>query len=372
MNEQSNEKLITNNKDKEIDQVLSKYYGKQQSIIKTPEDLQNNVILLRNVHKTYLLGIEGISALRGVNLSIKEKEFVCIFGTSGGGKTTLLNIIGTIDKPTKGEVILCGHKIKSSTEDKVLAGLRLSYIGFVFQTFNLIGSLTALENVELPMILKGELSKSDIKKRATELLEKVGLGARLNHFPNQLSGGEQQRVTIARSLSNKPKIMLLDEPTGDLDTKNTDLVLNILLDLNMNEGITMIMVTHDVSLKNFANKVVRILDGKIQKIEEINPEIRKNAIAELKETIAREYEDINSLIPNPNNIGVREGTHGHGKQLNIEEKKDTEKEKGNHEEGETKEKDGQVSIKIEGKRTGKTEKRSPFDYPAISMYINDN
>ena len=357
---------IEMNEKKEVNKVLYSYHAKQ-SLSKVPDESQNNVIVLRNVHKTYLLGIEGISALRGVNLAIKEKEFVCIFGTSGGGKTTLLNIMGTIDKPTKGEVVLCGHKIKSSTEDKILAGLRLSYIGFVFQTFNLIGSLTALENVELPMILKGELSKAEIKKRATDLLEKVGLGARLNHFPNQLSGGEQQRVTIARSLANKPKIMQLYEPTGDLDTKNTDLVMNILLDLNLNEGITMIMVTHDVSLKNFANKVVRILDGKIQKIEEIDPEIRKNAINELKDTIANEYDDKNILIAN--NLGVREGTHHHGKQFPIEEKK--EEDKGNIEEGEIKGKEGHVSIKMEGKKSIKTEKRSPFDYPAIAMYIND-
>ena len=352
---------------KNTNQILSEYYGKQSSLAKPTEDLQNTVILLRNVHKTYLLGIEGISALRGVNLQIKEKEFVCIFGTSGGGKTTLLNIMGTIDKPTKGEVVLCGHKIKSSTEDKILAGLRLSYIGFVFQTFNLIGSLTALETVELPLILKGELSKGEIKKRATELLEKVGLGARLNHFPNQLSGGEQQRVTIARSLANKPKIMLLDEPTGDLDTKNTDLVMNILLELNMKEGITMIMVTHDVSLKNYSNKVVRMLDGKIQKIEEINPEIRKNAIQQLKDTIKNEYGDL-GMLENANNLGVREGTHGHGK-ANFLAEEQKEKETENKEEGSSI-KEGAFAIKMEGKKV-KTEKRSPFDYPAIAMYINE-
>lgn len=315
------------------------------------EDLQNSVILLRNVHKTYLLGIEGISALRGVNLSIKEREFVCVFGTSGGGKTTLLNIMGTIDKPTKGEVTLCGHKIKASTEDKVLAGLRLSYIGFVFQTFNLIGSLTALENVELPMILKGDLAKAEIKRRAVELLEKVGLKERLNHFPNQLSGGEQQRVTIARSLANRPKIMLLDEPTGDLDTKNTDLVMDILLDLNIKEGITMVMVTHDVSLKSYANKVVRILDGKVQNIENIDENTRSSAVKELKKTISEEY--ASNSNQKDGNLGVREGTHGyHG---NFSEKVT------NNPFEERKE-----SLKNED---NSTEKRSPFDYPALAMYI---
>ena len=148
------------------------------------------VIKIVNVHKTYLLGIEGVPALRGVNLTINYGEFVTILGTSGGGKTTLLNIIGTIDKPSKGDVYICGLRIKYSTKDSLLASIRLNKLGFVFQTFNLIGSLTALENVELPMQLRGKLSKDDIRQRATQLLEEVGLGDRLDHFPNMLSGGE--------------------------------------------------------------------------------------------------------------------------------------------------------------------------------------
>lgn len=192
-----------------------------------------------------------------------------ILGTSGCGKTTLLNLLGSIDLPTKGDVTICGQKIKSSTEDRFLASLRLSYLGFVFQTFNLIQSLTAVENVELPMTLKAELPKAAIRARALELLERVGLRDRVNHFPNQLSGGEQQRVTIARALSNNPKILLLDEPTGDLDTKNSDLIMKIIIDLNLHEGITIIMVTHDTSLKNFSTKTIRMLDGKISKIEVI-------------------------------------------------------------------------------------------------------
>lgn len=207
------------------------------------------VIKLVNVHKTYLLGLEGVPALRGVNLTIMDGEFITILGTSGGGKTTMLNIIGTIDKPSKGDVYICGLRIKYSTKDQLLASIRLNKLGFVFQTFNLIGSLTALENVELPMQLRGKLSREEIKKRATLLLSEVGLGERMDHFPNMLSGGEQQRVTIARSISNNPSILLLDEPTGDLDTKSTDIIMKILVDLNVKHKITMIMVTHDQGLK---------------------------------------------------------------------------------------------------------------------------
>lgn len=224
------------------------------------------MIKLINVHKTYLLGIEGVPALRGINVTINEGEFITILGTSGGGKTTLLNIIGTIDKPSKGDVYICGLRIKYSTSDTLLAQIRLNKLGFVFQTFNLIGSLTALENVELPMQLQGKLNREEIRKRAVQLLKDVGLETRMDHFPNQLSGGEQQRVTIARSIANKPKILLLDEPTGDLDTRSTDVVMKILIDLNMREKITMIMVTHDIGLKNFATRVIRMSDGKVHKI----------------------------------------------------------------------------------------------------------
>lgn len=267
-----------------------------------------DIVVLKNVHKTYLLGVEGVTALRGVSLTIKEGEFICILGTSGGGKTTMLNIIGTIDKPTKGEVFIAGHKIKSSTEDKLLASLRLHYLSFVFQTFNLLSSLTAVENVELPMILEGKLSRSDARRRAITLLEKVGLKERINHFPNQLSGGEQQRVTIARALSNNPKILLLDEPTGDLDTKNTDLIMHTIVELNRKEGITIVMVTHDIGLKNFAHRVVRMLDGKIHKIEENPAENRNQHIQALQQIVDQYTEKERGEGENHDNLGVREGT----------------------------------------------------------------
>jgi len=245
------------------------------------------VIRIDNIHKTYLLGVEGVPALRGVSLNVKRGEFVVIFGLSGGGKTTLLNVIGTIDKPTKGELYLCGHRIDSNTTDETLSFLRLKKIGFVFQTFNLLSSLTALENVEMPMILAG-VDADERKKRAKDLLSKVGMAERLTHIPSQLSGGEQQRVTIARSIANKPEILLLDEPTGDLDTLNTCIVLQQLLKLNKEENITLVMVTHDVGLKNFANRVIWMRDGKIQNVETISEKKRKKRVQKLE----ADYEEL--------------------------------------------------------------------------------
>ena len=157
-----------------------------------------------------------------------------IFGTSGGGKTTMLNIIGTIDTPSRGDVKILDKLIKSNTSDKELSNIRLNNIAFVFQSFNLFQNLNVLENVEMPKKLKGKLSSKEIRDRANDLIKKVGLSNRINHFPNnQLSGGEQQRVTIARTLVNNPDILLLDEPTGDLDTKNADIVMSFLLELNL-------------------------------------------------------------------------------------------------------------------------------------------
>ena len=243
------------------------------------------IIKLDNLQKTYLLGVEGVPALRGVSLEIARGEFVCVFGTSGGGKTTLLNILGTIDKPTKGSLEICGNRITANTEDAVTAGLRLRNIGFVFQSFNLISSLTAIENVEMPMILAGVLSAAERRERAEHLLARVGMGERVGHLPTQLSGGEQQRVTIARALANNPDILLLDEPTGDLDTVNSAIVLDLLLDLNRNDGITLIMVTHDVALKWFSERVIWMRDGKIKTVEIVSEEKRQQAKQQLHENL---------------------------------------------------------------------------------------
>lgn len=244
------------------------------------EEGEEAIIAFENIHKTYLLGIEGVPALRGVSMTVKKGEMVCIFGTSGGGKTTLLNILGTIDRPTKGQLFLSGQRINHSTPDKILANLRLNEIGFVFQTFNLLSSLTALENVEMPMILAGRLTRTERRARAISLLERVGMGNRLDHQPSQLSGGEQQRVTIARAMANDPAILLLDEPTGDLDTINSAIVMRLLMDLNA-EGVTLVMVTHDVGLKYYANRIIWMRDGKIARIERVSEAKRRQTIAEL-------------------------------------------------------------------------------------------
>eukprot|EP00286_Rhodomonas_abbreviata_P013881 CAMPEP_0181334800 /NCGR_PEP_ID=MMETSP1101-20121128/26469_1 /TAXON_ID=46948 /ORGANISM="Rhodomonas abbreviata, Strain Caron Lab Isolate" /LENGTH=293 /DNA_ID=CAMNT_0023444833 /DNA_START=67 /DNA_END=945 /DNA_ORIENTATION=- len=240
---------------------------------------KDDVVVVDNCHKTYLLGLEGVAALRGVSMRIKRGEFVMLFGTSGGGKSTLLNILGTIDKPTKGNVVVCGTRICDSTKDSDLAALRLHKLGFVFQTFNLISQLTALENVEVPLTLHGSLSKPERRARCKELLKAVGMGDRLGHVPSQMSGGEQQRVTIARAIVNWPEILLLDEPTGDLDTKNTDIVMRILVELNRKHGITMVMVTHDVHLREFADRILHMRDGKVAR-EELIPREKKDAAVE--------------------------------------------------------------------------------------------
>jgi putative ABC transport system ATP-binding protein len=259
-------------------------------------EAQEDLIVAENIHKTYLLGVEGVPALRGVSLRIKRGEFIVILGKSGGGKTSLLNILGTIDKPTKGELKICGTKITASTADQAFASLRLNRIGFVFQTFNLVSTMTALENVCLPMTLKGTMTRGAIIARAKELLGRVGMASRIEHLPSQLSGGEQQRVTIARSVANSPAVLLLDEPTGDLDTKNTHTVLKLLMDLNRKEKITCIMVTHDTGLKSYAHRVVHMLDGKIHRIEENEKAKRDAADAELEELINQDGVDKKALL----------------------------------------------------------------------------
>ena len=192
-----------------------------------------------------------------------------LLGKSGSGKTSLLNIIGSIDRPTRGDVRVCGLQFRSSTTDSEFALLRRRKLGFVFQTFNLINSLSAVENVALPLILSG-VSRAQATARARMLLGLVGLQERCNHEPSQLSGGEQQRVTIARALANSPQLLLLDEPTGDLDSVNTDNIMAILFALNRIMGVTMVMVTHDPHLKSYANKALHMLDGKLLREEMIS------------------------------------------------------------------------------------------------------
>ncbi|MGQ4893685.1 MAG: ABC transporter ATP-binding protein [Candidatus Njordarchaeia archaeon] len=214
-----------------------------------------------DVHKTYRIGPIEIKALRGVNLTLKQGEFISIVGPSGSGKTTLLNIIGTLDKPTKGIVLIDGKDITKMSESE-LTRLRRHKIGFIFQFHNLIPILSALENVELPMIIAG-IPREERLQRARYLLKLVGLGDRLNHRPNELSGGEQQRVAIARALANKPILILADEPTGELDTENSLLVVSVLRDAVKEVGGSCILVTHNTLVAKKADRILTIQDGKI-------------------------------------------------------------------------------------------------------------
>ncbi len=219
------------------------------------------MIELIDVVKKYRLGVHEVVALRGVNLKIDEGEFVAIMGPSGSGKSTLLYLIGCLDKPTSGKVIIDGRDT-SKLSDRELTDLRREKIGFIFQQYYLIPTLTALENVELPMVFRG-VRKDEMRKRAEELLDLVGLGEKKDRKPNELSGGEQQRVAIARALANEPSILLCDEPTGNLDTKSGRVVMEIIKRLNVEEGVTVVLVTHDPSLRVYADRVIGIRDGRI-------------------------------------------------------------------------------------------------------------
>jgi putative ABC transport system ATP-binding protein len=210
--------------------------------------------------KTYMLGKVPVEALRGVNLKVESGDFLAILGPSGSGKSTMLNLIGALDKPTAGTLLIDGVDV-STLADNDLADLRRR-IGFVFQFFNLIPRFTAKDNVELAMSI-ANMSKAERKKRAEELLETVGLKERINHKPAELSGGQQQRVAIARALANSPKFLLLDEPTGNIDSKTASEVIALIKKLNEEKGVTIIMVTHDQHLAREAKRVVQMFDGVI-------------------------------------------------------------------------------------------------------------
>mmetsp|Transcript_4952 Transcript_4952/g.14900 ORF Transcript_4952/g.14900 Transcript_4952/m.14900 type:complete len:292 (-) Transcript_4952:1615-2490(-) len=250
------------------------------------EEKDTRVVRMENVHKTYLMGINGVAVLRGVSLEVRRGEFVAIYGPSGSGKSTMLSLMGTIDRHSKGDLYLFGHRITLNTKDSFLADLRLRDIGFVFQAFNLLPTLSAFENVELPMVLAGK-SREERTTRALKLLDRVGMSHRAKNYPAQLSGGEQQRVTIARALANRPSLLLMDEPSGDLDTKNTDQIMDFLLDLHEKQKITMVMVTHDVGLRSYADRVVQFRDGKVVGDVKIPAEQRMRMRKSLREQVIR-------------------------------------------------------------------------------------
>jgi putative ABC transport system ATP-binding protein len=222
-----------------------------------------SLIKLENVWKIYQLGKVKLAALQGINLEIEAGSFLAIMGPSGSGKSTLLNLIGCLDIPTQGKVFLEEKEISQLSENE-LTQIRGKKIGFIFQQFNLLANLNSLENVILPMIFQGISEKERVKK-AKELLSLVGMEKRLFHKPNELSVGEQQRVAIARALANDPKIIVADEPTGNLDSKTGQKIMEILKELNQNQKKTIIVVTHDPNVAKYSQKVVNIRDGQIVK-----------------------------------------------------------------------------------------------------------
>lgn len=218
------------------------------------------LIEIDNLGKVFQMGSNELHALKGINLSIKDGEFVAIMGTSGSGKSTMMNILGCLDKPSYGNYYLEGIDVKEKTEDE-LSYIRNQKIGFVFQSFNLIPRTSTLKNVELPMIY-AKVGPQKRAERAKYLLEKVGLGDRLGHVPSELSGGQRQRVAIARALANEPPIILADEPTGNLDTKSSIEIMNIFTELNRS-GKTVIIVTHESDIAEFTDRIVTFRDGNI-------------------------------------------------------------------------------------------------------------
>jgi putative ABC transport system ATP-binding protein len=219
----------------------------------------DELIRVRDLRKIYKMGDVEVQALRGISLEIRRGEFVAIMGASGSGKSTFMNILGALDRPTSGSYFLEGDEIGSRSPDG-LAEIRSRKIGFVFQGFNLLSRTSALENVELPMLYSG-LSAGERRQRGLEVLTQVGLGERFDHTPNQLSGGQQQRVAIARALVNRPSLILADEPTGNLDTKTSAEIMELFQNLNGQQGITIIFVTHEPDIADYARRQIIFRDG---------------------------------------------------------------------------------------------------------------
>ena len=225
--------------------------------------MPEEIIKLEDIWKTYLLGEVELTVLKGVNLVVNRGSFVAIMGPSGSGKSTLLHMVGALDIPSKGKVYIDGEDISSLTEDE-LAQIRGKKIGFVFQQFNLLHNLTALENVSLPMVFQG-VSEKQRTERAKELLSSLGLEERIYHRPAELSGGERQRIAIARSLANDPEIIVADEPTGNLDSSTGKKIMDILIDLHKKEKKTIIVVTHDPNIASYTEETINIMDGEVVK-----------------------------------------------------------------------------------------------------------
>jgi putative ABC transport system ATP-binding protein len=223
----------------------------------------STVISVRNLVKTYVVGEVQVKALRGINLDVQRGEFLAVSGTSGSGKSTFMHIVGCLDKPTSGQYLLDDQDVSRMSKD-ALAAVRNKKIGFVFQGFNLLSRTSALDNVELPLLYgNAGMKTAERHKRATEMLELVGLGNRTDHHPNQLSGGQQQRVAIARALINQPSILLADEPTGNLDTRTSIEVMGIFQRLNQERGITVVLITHEMDIAEYGTRTVTFRDGQV-------------------------------------------------------------------------------------------------------------
>ncbi|MAO64609.1 MAG: macrolide ABC transporter ATP-binding protein [Balneola sp.] len=236
-------------------------------------DNKKNIIQIKDLTKVYQMGQTEVHALAGVTFDIPENEYIAIMGPSGSGKSTLMNMIGCLDTPTSGDYILNGNNV-SKMDDAELAEVRNREIGFVFQTFNLLPRTSCLANAELPLIYAG-MKSADRKKRAEEVLTKVGLGDRMDHKPNELSGGQRQRVAIARALVNNPSIILADEPTGNLDTKTGEEIMMLFEEL-YRQGNTLIVVTHEQEIADHARRIVRLRDGVIEKDEKVENPVLAN------------------------------------------------------------------------------------------------
>ena len=246
------------------------------AVVQEPE--ARPVIQLDHIHKIYTMGDVDVHALRGVSLVIREGEFVAIMGASGSGKSTTMNIIGCLDQPTRGQYILDGQDVSEMSKDE-RADIRCQKIGFVFQGFNLLSRTSALENVELPMLYAG-VDRAERHQRAMDALSAVGLMGREQNHSNQLSGGQQQRVAVARSLVNNPALILADEPTGNLDSRTSVEVMEIFQRLNRERGITLVLVTHESDISEYAQRVVVFKDGRIKKDYQI--ENQRDAAEELR------------------------------------------------------------------------------------------
>lgn len=232
------------------------------------------IIEVKNVTKIYKVGTERITALDNVSFTINKGDFCCLLGSSGSGKSTLLNLMAGIEKITKGEILIKGKDVCKMGEHQ-LAKFRQKYLGFVFQSYNLLPALNAIENVALPMVFK-EVKANERTRRAKEMLIAVGLKERMKHKPNQMSGGQQQRVGIARAFVTDPEIVFADEPTGNLDSKTANEIMEIIKKIATERKQTIVMVTHDVNMAKYANKVVHIHDGHIEKIVEVNENEKNN------------------------------------------------------------------------------------------------